>query len=271
MVLDSFRMFDIGPFLDLAAEEGWICDPWEFEFLIRTYPQGCLVVRETGGSAVGFATGVAYCKSGWIGNLIVRKKFRRLGIGALLMNSCLDILCTSGVRTIWLTASAAGAPLYEKLGFRIIDRVARWQLNGSLDAGMGYTPSELEIHELLCSDRLGWGDDRSLICREKARLGKLIRNDRSALVIHNTGSRTNIGPWSGTIAGAGDLLDIVLTGLSETGTTYLDAPAGNSAAAAIFEAKGFTKGGETLLMYRGAAPDYRPDSIYALASMGSIG
>lgn len=45
MHIDLFNYDDIEPFLALAATEGWVCDRWEFDFLLRSFPSGCLVAR----------------------------------------------------------------------------------------------------------------------------------------------------------------------------------------------------------------------------------
>ena len=37
MRIEPFRGDDIEPFLKLAAEEGWLAEPWEFEFLLRSF------------------------------------------------------------------------------------------------------------------------------------------------------------------------------------------------------------------------------------------
>ena len=81
---------------------------------------------------------------------------------------------------------------------------------------------------------------------------------------------TQIGPW-GCLIGtqAGDLFDQVLT--LGTDNVFLDVPAGNFAAASLLSQRGFSIKGSTLLMYLGDLPLYQPGSIYALASMGSMG
>jgi GNAT superfamily N-acetyltransferase len=272
MIVDSFDRFEIEPFLDLAVEEGWISDQWELEFLLKAFPQGCFVARETGGVPIAFITAVAYCKSGWIGNLIVHKDFRRKGIASLLMTRCIESLDLAGVRTIWLTASPSGAPLYQSLGFQTIDRVARWHLDRSFAISLETASSEQGFQELLYHDSIGWGDDRSAICHEKLRLGRLFMDGGSSMIIQTSGNRTQIGPWvGGSELCAERLLARIHSGLTDNGVTCLDVPVSNPWAKTILEKFGFACSGETVLMYHGDIPDYRPDTIYALASMGSIG
>ncbi|MBT0665953.1 GNAT family N-acetyltransferase [Geobacter pelophilus] len=272
MIVDSFDQSEIELFLDLAAAEGWISDQWELAFLLKAFPQGCFVARETGGVPVAFITSVAYRNSGWIGNLIVHQDFRRRGIASLLMTKCMESLGLTGVRTIWLTASPSGAPLYKGLGFQTIDHVARWYLNRSFAVSPETAASEQGFQELLCHDSVGWGDDRSAICHEKLRLGKLFMDGGSSLIIHNTGTHSYIGPWvGGSELCAERLLARIYSRLTDNGATCLDVPVGNPWSKAMLEKFGFVCSGETVLMYHGDIPDYRPDTIYALASMGSIG
>ena len=130
MLIDRFRHGDMDAFFVFAAREGWICDRWEFDFLLNTFPDGCLVGRSAGKPA-GFVTSVKYEKSGWIGNLVVTEEMRGRGLGRALMTRALAALQSVETETVWLTASAAGQPLYGKLGFRAIDEIRRWVGSGN--------------------------------------------------------------------------------------------------------------------------------------------
>ena len=74
-----FTVNDIAPFLALAEGEGWLCDRSEFEFLLRSFPQGCFTYRE-GEDTLGYVTSVSYGRSGWIGNLMVCPEVRQHGM-----------------------------------------------------------------------------------------------------------------------------------------------------------------------------------------------
>src|SRR6266516_6587956 len=116
MRIDAFGHDDIDGFLSLAVAEGWICGRWEFEFLFRSFPQGCLVAREAE-LPIGYVTSIRYGESGWVGNLLVRKECRGKGVGTALMKQALAALSEAGAGTTWLTASREGKPIYESLGF----------------------------------------------------------------------------------------------------------------------------------------------------------
>ena len=58
MTIDPFRTEDIAPFLNLAAAEGWVAEPWEFEFLLSEFSQGCFAARGDDGEVTVVTGGV---------------------------------------------------------------------------------------------------------------------------------------------------------------------------------------------------------------------
>lgn len=272
MICEPFETEDLPTFLLLAEEEGWICDREEFRFILQKSPQGSFVARSSDGAVQGFITSLAYQRSGWIGNLIVRPDQRRNGIGSLLMGRCMEALASSGVRTVWLTASSSGAPLYERLGFRPIDRIVRWRLEGALLSNPKNNEAESKIHDLLRIDRYGWGDDRATLCRHKIGQGRLLSSSGCAMVIQKLDSGALIGPWGADSPKTAEFcIQTALYSGVASGSTFADVPGSNSPAGCLLETFGFDICGETVLMYCGDTPEYRPEVIFALASAGSIG
>ena len=267
--VDRLVPSDIPPFLALAEEEGWICDLWEFDFLLAAFSQGCLVIR-SGAAPVAFVTAIRHERSGWVGNLLVRRDLRGRGLGRMLMTQALAALDDAGVETVWLTASEDGRPLYETLGFRTIDTVVRWRgsgWNGWPPAGGVYGPHLDEV------DAAGWGDRRSVLLHGVARRGAVHYGADGFLVVQPTGAGLQIGPWGSRCSREAEaLLEKVLGGCGPgDGRIFLDVPSGNPVSARLLGARGFRETGSTVLMYRGAPPSYRPSAIFALASMGSMG
>ena len=80
-------------------------------------PDG-LVVAEDAGEIVGAGCGIAYADSGfgWIGLIGTEPTHERRGIGALVTERVAEVLSEHGCASA-LDASAAGGPLYERLGF----------------------------------------------------------------------------------------------------------------------------------------------------------
>lgn len=269
MKIRPFYPDDVSLFLALAAAEGWISDPWEFAFLLGSFPRGCLAVEENG-RPVAFVTAVRYGASGWIGNLIVAEGCRERGYGTLLMGRAMGELLDSGARTVWLTASAQGRPLYEKMGFRERDAVVRWR--GTATGGAQRHDDPVAPDELVPLDRAGWGDDRRCILSAVAARGMVLRADGGFLVAHPCGSGFQLGPWAAEGRGvAGELLGRALSRMPGGTQVLLDVPVRNSAAASVLSHAGFAASGRTVLMCAGDEPAYEPEKIFALATLGSVG
>ena len=269
MGIDQFRQTDIEPFLEMAAQEGWICDRWELEFLLPAFPAGCLVWRDAN-RPVAFVTAVKYDRSGWIGNLIVSPLLRGQGTGSTLMLAALAALEAAGAETVWLTASAAGRPIYEKLGFQAVDTVHRWRGKGVAGSKALQTSHELTAFKTV--DRAGWGDYRELIFAALSGKGNMFTASDGFLCRHRYADGVQLGPWGClTPDTARRLLEQALQSPGELVKTFLDMPGGNREGAKLLDLSGFRVAGSTLLMYRGRQPAYRPELIYGLASMGSFG
>ena len=269
VVAEHFQPEDIAPFLRLALAEGWVCERWELDFLLAVFPAGCCVIREEG-QAIAFITAIRYGASGWIGNLIVRPDDRGRGLGTTLMEAALSALVADGATTIWLTASAAGRPLYERLGFVAVDLVRRWRgRGGGTDA---VVTGQVSLDEVARRDRAGWGDDRESILRATVGRGELLAEGGGFLVLQPAPDGVQVGPWScDNSVVAANLFSRARARVGGSREMFLDVPAANAAAVRLLGEQGFSVCGETLLMYLGERPAYRPELVYSLASMGSMG
>jgi GNAT superfamily N-acetyltransferase len=268
MHIDQFRHDDIEPFLALAASEGWVCDRWEFEFLLEQFPSGCLTAWSEG-EPIGYITSIKYDKSGWIGNLIVSRDYRGRGVGSTLMEKALEELDKAGTASVWLTASKQGKPIYERLGFMVVDVISRWVGQGLWDVSS--EPAAGSRDSLLAIDSAGWGDSRESIIDAAVRRGRIFHAGESFLVSQPCSDGIQLGPWGGLDRRASALLDDALLAAGKGVTVLLDVPIRNTEQTALLMGKGFSIRGSTLLMCRGTLPAYAPESIYALASMGSMG
>jgi len=269
MIIDLFRHEDMDPFLHLASAENWICDRWEFAFLLRHFPQGCLAARMDD-APVAFITSIKYGKSGWVGNLVVRKELRGKGIGSALMKRTLATLVDAGARTIWLTASEAGKSIYERSGFIVADMVKRWFGIGT--AGSYVEPGDIFATDILAMDHSGWGDMRECLFTELLERGTVTVKSGGFLIGQPCNGSMQLGPWGALGRNTAiELLDCARIRAGEGTRVFLDAPVRNIDAAEILHSRGFVLGGSALLMYLGEKPAYDPTRIYALASMGSMG
>jgi len=274
MTIEPFRSDDISPFLKLAALEGWVAEPWEFEFLLSAFPQGCFSARDDNGETAGFVTSLLHLRSGWIGNLIVAEHFRGRGIGETLFKKALEELRSAGAQTIWLTASKSGAPLYEKHGFSIIDTVVRW---------VGTGRQRCEMHDCLGDwntlgtsvsgiDCQAWGDRRDALLAATIGRGRLLFEESGFAAIQPSGDAWQCGPFTALDSGSAErIFDTALRTIPIGSKIYLDSPASNRAALRIFSRRQMRFSGSSELMYAGIRPDYRPELLYGLATMGSCG
>ena len=84
------------------------------------------IVLEHNGQFIGTACSVLQGNFASIGLIIIADEYQGLGLGRQLMNSIMD---KAGKRNLFLSATIAGKPLYEKLGFREYGRAKQFQGN----------------------------------------------------------------------------------------------------------------------------------------------
>lgn len=274
MTIEPFRKEDIAHFLDLAAAEEWAAEPWEFEFLLSEFSQGCFAARGEHGKTVGFVTSLRHQLSGWIGNLIVRPEDRGKGVGEALFRKVLETLLDSGVETVWLTASKSGMPLYQKYGFTRIDTIVRWSGSGRQRlAGHEVIPACDDADPLLDDiDSRGWGDRRAALVAVTAARGKTLQQESGFVVVQTCGEARQLGPFSAPGYSTADaLLKAALNTIPSGTKVCLDAPASNRTSLLLFNRNRLRISGSNELMYAGVKPAYQPEYIYGLATMGSCG
>jgi GNAT superfamily N-acetyltransferase len=271
---EPFTVGDIPTFLQLAGTENWVSEQWELEFLLDVCPSDCLVVRDHSGHAIGFVTALVHHKSGWIGNLIVAAAYRGTGIGAGLFAQVLEVLRSTGVKTVWLTASKMGMSLYEKHGFSRRDTINRWVGCGCApEAHIIATPELKTVTEYALSvDTLAWGDRRAQLLSAVMERGRTLADRDGFVTVQPCGDSFQIGPFAAlNERKAEELLESAQSVIPAKAALYLDAPASNHSAHLIFEKRSLRIAGTNELMYCGEVPAYRPELLYGLATMGSCG
>jgi len=103
--------------VQLANTMGWNMAVADFEFAAKLEPEGCFVLFN-GSERVGIATCVGFGRVGWFGNLIVKEACRRRGAGALLVQSAVEYLKSTGAETIGLYAYPHLVGFYKRFGFK---------------------------------------------------------------------------------------------------------------------------------------------------------
>jgi len=274
MTIEPFQSNDIPVFLELAAVEGWVAEQWEFAFLLAAFPQGCFCVRDSAGKGVAFVTSLRHGRSGWIGNLIVQADCRGKKVGEALFIRALGALRDAGAESFWLTASKMGKSLYEKHGFSSIDTIIRWtgfgrQRHGEHDpeTGSGGTAATVSV-----IDFQAWGDRRDALLATTVDRGRLLLRESGFLVIQPCGGAMQFGPFSALDSGTAEqILDAALRTVPQGTKVYLDSPASNRTALRQLNRRRMQITGISELMYAGVKPEYRPEFMYGLATMGSCG
>lgn len=105
---------DIDAGMRLCALAGWNQLPDDWRMFIELQPDGCFAaVRQ--GRVIGTATVLAFPGCAWIGMVLVDPGLRRMGIGTGLMQAAMASLPADAV--LGLDATAAGRPVYQRLGF----------------------------------------------------------------------------------------------------------------------------------------------------------
>ncbi|NJO01207.1 MAG: GNAT family N-acetyltransferase [Bacteroidia bacterium] len=80
----------------------------------------CLALKaQMGEKIVGLGAGILYGRSGWLAHIVVDPAERKRGIGTRISQSLAETLEKQGCKTLLLTATALGEPIYRKIGFEI--------------------------------------------------------------------------------------------------------------------------------------------------------
>lgn len=274
MIIEPFLTADIAPFLKLAAAENWVAEPWEFEFLLSEFSRGCWAARSDNGDSAGFVTSLRHGNSGWIGNLIVAENFRGNGIGDALFKKAMEALQLAGVATIWLTASKSGTPLYAKYGFTCIDTIIRWVGAGCKwhSSSSGVVAQDSLSDRSYDLDARVWGDRRVTLLETTAGRGTLLQDEAGLIVLQPCGDALQVGPFTAADeSNAERLFDEAAATVAGETKIIVDASAANRSTTRLFKRKKMRIAGSNSLMYAGSKPDYQPEFLYGLATMGSCG
>ncbi|MDY0190586.1 MAG: GNAT family N-acetyltransferase [Desulfuromonas sp.] len=177
-------------FLHLAQQEGWRISAVESRLYRADSPHPFLCLHQDG-ELCGFISGVRHEHEAWIGNLIVAVKQRGKGYGAQLFDALVAHLRQHGCTSLWLTASAAGQPLYEKRGFVANDRIQRW-----IAPGLGTQPRQQQQGNFLYHcDRAQHHQDRRQFLRSISHNAHVVRYANNVALLQPSTNLTLLGPW----------------------------------------------------------------------------
>jgi GNAT superfamily N-acetyltransferase len=127
-------------------------------------------VAEDDGEIVGTGVASAHGRVGWVGVIFVAPAARRGGLGRQITRRVTDHLEASGCRSLVLIASPMGRPIYDREGFRVLDRQMRFTADGlpastspADDRLRPFRPAEFDT--VIALDRFATGEDREPVLR----------------------------------------------------------------------------------------------------------
>lgn len=157
---------DIDAGMRLCALAGWNQLPDDWRMFLGLQPQRCFAaVRQ--GRVIGTATVLAYPGCAWIGMVLVDPGLRRMGIGTGLMQAAMASLPADAV--LGLDATAAGRPVYQRLGFADAQELRRLILRPRAPAAApapGVRPMrEDDLAAVTALDARAFGSERGALLR----------------------------------------------------------------------------------------------------------
>lgn len=148
--------------------ENWTSETEEeFQGFYAHAPEGCLVAEQDG-RLVGMGVATAYQEVGFLGQIIVAKHSRGMGVGGRMVAALQAHLLGLGVGSIYLDATQAGAPLYERHGFRKLQPSLRFSgtLHGAAWSAMR-SMTAADLDQVYALDRQFWGADRRFFLQRR--------------------------------------------------------------------------------------------------------
>jgi len=207
---------DIPFAVKLSSQEEWETPPSDFKRILRLNPYGSFVARE-GNSRVGMITSITYGKDlGWIGNVIVDKRYRRKHIGRRLMQYTVEHLKSIHVKHIGLYCFENNVEFYKKLGFVAMVHFVRLRRpRKPMKTSEHETRKRPSLSALVNMDRKAFGADRSKLIRswiaeKSATYFGFTNQEKSAfLFVKSYSDMFDLGPGAAFNASNEDLSELL--------------------------------------------------------------
>ena len=262
---------DVPAASSVGAEVGWPGRERRFAFFVG-HPYCEAVMAEADGRAVGVGFGTRNGAAGWIGLVCVRPGYQGRGIGAAITERVAELLEGRGCRTLVLTVTASGRPVYERLGFSV-----ETHYRGFAGPGLQPEPPEEGVRPMapedlpsVCDlDRRMTGEDRSHLLRALAGPGWVMDGDDGGVIGYHLPV-----PWGGgplitpdpDAAKALTRLARTLAGPDGNVTFWLAEE--NEAGADLMAEMEFERSRCLPRMVRGEPSRWSPGSLWGLFSLG---
>ncbi len=256
--------------LRLTRQAGWNQVDTDWRRFIDMQPQGCFVA-ELDGVPVATTVTCTFGSVAWIAMVLVEATARRKGIATALLKHALDCLDRQGVRTVRLDATAAGRPVYEKLGFTAEYSLTRYEgIAPAPEAQPGIVTADASsFAEVVALDRRMTG-----ACREKMlhrlfeespgemRLLCRARRVEGFVTTRRGANASHIGPCIAEGDAGAVLLKDALRRCAG-GPVFIDVPDDNAGAVQVVEAGGLKVQRHFTRMRRGDRITDYPQAIWA--------
>nr|MDO8133861.1 GNAT family N-acetyltransferase [Candidatus Njordarchaeum guaymaensis] len=277
--IHPLRKKDISFAYKMNKTEQWNDREEDLRRMLDYEPKGCfLAVVE--GKPAGHVFTVNYGRLGWIGLLIVKAEYRRIGIGRLLMEKAKQYLLDLGVRTIKLEAVPEFSDLYRALGF--VDEYHSLRFKGVYNKKLTGSSTlivnmkEDMIYDIAEFDTQYFGADRAKVlsklyqaypelclvsCSKQEILGYVMCRKAE------TGYK--LGPWicnPENLQIATDLLIACMKRIGDETSVFVGVPATNESAIEILSHLGFTQYSKSIRMRFGE--ELKDDCIKGVFAIG---
>ncbi|HEX5295311.1 MAG TPA: GNAT family N-acetyltransferase [Streptosporangiaceae bacterium] len=274
---------DLSDCLDLAAGRGWPREDVKWRFALDA---GSVFGVDDPAGGLAAAIAVTRYEPGLavIGLLVVAARHARRGLGRRLTEFALE---WAGGRVVYLYATPEGQPLYEGMGFRVVDHVNRHAGRFGPPPGMagggaapgGVTgggvlvrpPVPADQAEVLGLDRAGFGASRATVLGALGRLAEQVvvaAADDGGVVGHGCAWR-NLGVLAiGPVVARDDAAARAVIGAMAAragGPVRVDVPAGHAGVSEWLDGRGVLRvGSDPLMSYGGKALPGERDLVYGL-------
>jgi len=275
---------DVPHVLRFTDSEGWGYDKRDIHRMVELSPKGCFVgVNDTEDEGIlAMITTICYGSVGWIGNMLVHKGVRKMGIGKTLMDRGIEHIHSTGAPTVALHSYLESVGFYETQGFKRVESFTRFYLDNDVK-GQVKIPAQVEkindgtIKELVELDARSHGGDRSEMLKttwsDFPDLAYVWCDGDSGVTGYalSRGSEKGyeIGPWICTpeCTRPGALIDAVLSSFAGP-AIEVSVRGSDKRAKAVLESRGFEEGYKTVTMHLGPPLEYpRPDDLWAIAAL----
>ncbi|MGE6753518.1 GNAT family N-acetyltransferase [Rossellomorea sp. NPDC071047] len=247
LTLESFCHTDIPGLIDLSASVGWDYDQDEIDTVLgsgRIFGH-----RNAEGIIVSSAAIIQYEKVASLGMVIVNEQYRGMGLGKEATQQCIDSVPEN--TTILLIATEEGVPLYENMGFKVVDHVHKYISDGM----KGPNPSKLYLDEYKESDLEGvikvderaFGDNRRPFLINRIKQSKncvVVKDEHSHIIGYGMSVLGPVNLIAGPIVAPDhQTAEEIFRKLSSfhQGRVRIDVPAGQDAFRRFLEDQGFTQ------------------------------